>query len=827
MTLLRTLASRTKHAFLALLRHSFSLNFERSLQPVAESYYGFGRTLTHVFSSIGLIDKTHPWLRSSVRPRPLEVLAYVCARAKWNKPLSMPTVMAGSITLMLVCGTLAAGGFLTTTLLGAGQAYASMFTPSSPGTDLALKYMSNSFGIQVPGVPLATIDVVVGGFQKMMALYSMAMLVLAGFILLYILTTLIANTAHEGRFGGQGFNQVWAPIRLIVAMGLLVPLPMSGGYNGYNSGQYIVMRIAGWGSGLATNLWVPFATALANRGDVIATPNVPAAAGAVMGVLRNEFCMNRYNRILSDLGLPDPSITTKTITTGGVTNIFYSTAQDTQSNYCGMTTYSKALNTGTMATNISNGYETAYGNMVAAVKTFANNLNDAGMINIYTALPSAGQETAVKNYITQQFVTIVDNYQKDLAAVIKSTATDQAAAANLAMTTAVTQSGWAGAGMWFNTIARLNSEVMAASRGIPSTQTPKLMTATSAAANAGLNVEQGLADKVRSGLEALNQYLQNLPANYAAAGVAADAGAANVSGVFTESVTNGLTAADSSLLGDLGDKASGMFGFVLSRLMSTWVGGPFGEIGTGADTNISQLNPLAQLAAVGNWLMNLAMASAALAVIPLMPTGLTIILIGLATMTFSSGVLLFYVTPLVPFIRLMFGTIGWLLNILEAIIAIPLIAVAHLSTGGSGITGEMARTAYFMIFSIFLRPALLIVGMITALMMFTVAIGILNDLYKSAVVGFMGTAATGGGLSVIIYTMMYCVLAYGLCNLCFKLIELIPNQAMTWIGQNAAREITQDESAIKAMSDHTARNFMVIGGNLSSARGRLLSRAGK
>lgn len=816
-----TIASRIRSAFKAVLRSAYRLNLEQSLQPLANSYYGFGKILAQVFCSIGLIEKSHPWLRDSIKPRPLEVLSYVCAKTQWHKPLSMPTVMTASITLMLLCGTLAIGSLLTSGLLGAGQAYASMFTPPSPSTDLALKYMSNSFGISIPGVPLGAIDVVVGGFQKMMALYSMAMLVLAGFILLYILTSLIATTAHEGRFGGQGFNQVWAPIRLVVAMGLLVPLPMAGGYNGYNSGQYIVMRLAEWGSGLATNLWVPFATALANRGDVIATPYAPSTVSAVAGVLRNEFCMARYNLIKGTLGLTDPNVTDPSFDMGGgVHTTFYQTGSDTQNNFCGSTTYTKAINTNTMATNISNGYETAYVNMRNAVRSFATTLNGDNYIDIFSALPAVGQEVAVKNYITEQFKTIVENYQKDLATVIASTYTDQNAAAAQAMTAAVTNSGWAGAGMWFNTIARLNAEVMAAARAIPSTQNPTLSNTAGSAVNAGLQINQNLVNMTNAGLSVLNDILgSNLAANYSSAGLGSPAtGSATVSGVYTPSVTAGLMPSD-SLISKGMDAGASAFGYVISEVMAKAVGGPFGEINTGANTNLSQFNPLAQLAAIGNWLIGFA----TFCMITSVTTGawlvsLSIMLVGLAGMTFSAGILLFYVTPLVPFIRLMFGTVGWLLNILEAVIAIPLVAVAHLSTGGSGISGEMARTAYFMVLSIFLRPALLIVGMIVALMMFTISIGILNDLYKSAVTGFMGTTNVSGGLSTIMYTVIYCAIAYGLCNLCFKMIETVPNQAMTWINQRAAQEITQDEGVIKAVAGHTSSGFIGIGNNLAGLR---------
>ncbi len=808
MTLLRALLPKLSK----ILRVTYGMNFQRSLQPFLEAYFNFGRMLVETFSKVGLIDKTHPWLRSTMRARPLQVLSYACAKADWKKPLALPTVMAASITLMVACGTLATTGLVTSSMLGAGEAYASMFAAPSPGTDLALKYMSNSFGVSIPGVPLATIDGVVGGFQRMMALYSMCMLVLAGFILLYILMSAIAATAHEGRFGGSGFNQIWAPIRLVVAIGLLVPLPMAGGYNGYNSGQYIVMKVAEWGSGMASSLWVPFATALANRGDVIGTPSVEPAATAVRGVMLNEFCKARYNIIVNTIPLVgEPLVAINQITANGRIVNYYTTSADVQSSYCGITYYEKAIGANTMAASISNGFETAYNNMRTAVEAFTTTLNSPAYIDIYTALPAAGQEAATKAFFTTEFVNIVNQYQQDLATAINNTIATQTSQATDAMTTAVEQQGWAGASVWFNTIARLNAEVMAAARAMPTSQPPSL-TSTAGAITADVCASSTTAHtcSVAKGLELVKQFADNIPAIYPSISYALNTGAGAVGNVATPAVMAGLSQGlDNS--GTVGGNLTGAIGTAINWVLTnTFVGGPFGSIGMGTEASLSQVNPLAQLAQIGDWLINKCLILLGLGAVA--PGGAKILLIALGMMGFGAGVLLFYVTPLMPFIRLLFGVAGWLLNILEAVIAIPLVAVAHLTSKGEGLSGDLARTAYFMVLSIFLRPALLIVGMVIALMMFSICIGILNDLYKSAVTGFMGTATgnANGGLSIIMYTVMYVAIAYGLCNLCFKLIEEIPNRAMTWINQNAAREIHQDEQVSQALTG-TGNSFVAVG----------------
>lgn len=797
------------------LGYSLRLDIAKSLQPFADFYFNFGRILTNVFVALKLIDRSHPWARCGASPRPLEVLAYVCARVQWNKPWQPQAVLVGAITLLVGLGGFAATSMTLAAIIGAGDAYAaSMFTPTSPATDLALKYISNGFGVPITGVPVAAVDGVVEGFQKMMALYSTAMLLVAGFILFYIITSAIAATAHEGRFGGSSFNQIWAPIRLVVAIGLLVPMPMAAGFNGYNSGQYIVMKMAEFGSGLATNLWVPFATSLANKADVISTPGVLPAAPAVVGVLRNEFCKKLYDGIVATQSSGQDPIDVKLFVQGGVHTIYYNNPASPTSGFCGATRYEKAT-AGAIAVGISNGFETAYNNMHAQVMTLADTLlspayYSPGQSTLTPFSPFQGAEDDVRILLGNEIPRIVTDYQNELATVLASTLGPQTLAARAEMTATVENTGWAGASLWFNAIARLNAEVMTASRAIPSTATGTLIMTKDLALSDGTLV----TNPVSRGLEKFDWFLKNIKDAFPVAG----AGAGIIGGaISTPAVAAGLTG-ETMKYGELSEGV----GVALRKVFtSDLAGGPFGQIGVGVEAHISEINPLAELAAIGDWMINKSLALLAIA----SGTALFANLVGMmlfviATAGFGAGMLLFYVLPLMPFIRSMFAIVGWLLNVLEGIISIPLVAVAHLSTKGEGISGDMARTAYFMVLSIFLRPALLIVGLITALMMFTLAVGILNDMYKSAVLGWRGAATgeAGGGLSIVVYTVMYAVIAYMLCNLCFKLIEEIPNKAMTWIGQQASREISQDESVARVMSGQ-GDNF--LGGVVQQVRGRL------
>lgn len=89
--------------------------------------------------------------------------------------------------------------------------------------------------------------------HAMLSFYSYGLLFIGLFIFLYFIVVVITETAVTGTPFGQRFQNVWVPIRLVMAIGLLVPIQ-----SGLNSAQYIVLNAAKFGSSFATNGWITF-----------------------------------------------------------------------------------------------------------------------------------------------------------------------------------------------------------------------------------------------------------------------------------------------------------------------------------------------------------------------------------------------------------------------------------------------------------------------------------------------------------------------------------------------------------------------------------------
>lgn len=88
--------------------------------------------------------------------------------------------------------------------------------------------------------------------------------------LVYSVLSGIVLTAYTGKVAGGRYHQIWSPLRVIVGIGLLVPLPSTG----FSSVHYILRDVvARGGINLADAAWTTFVTTVAKDGVAIAPPS--------------------------------------------------------------------------------------------------------------------------------------------------------------------------------------------------------------------------------------------------------------------------------------------------------------------------------------------------------------------------------------------------------------------------------------------------------------------------------------------------------------------------------------------------------------------------
>ncbi len=364
---------------------------------------------------------------------------------------------------------------------------------------------------------------------------------------------------------------------------------------------------------------------------------------------------------------------------------------------------------------------------------------------------------------------------------------------NLLMPAAIRARGWAGAALWYNKIAEINGINAAAIQNMPRPfKYPKVMEQ--------IAVQHKASDANYSYVDRFNPRLQsgqlaNLPRpsdQALAAALYNDftfwATSSAQEGVQTRASKNVIldtinmmfgTQGLLNILENKGVHPLAMLSYTGRAMVDASLRNLFaGVVGQGVGQLLGD-NMAGNLAeAIGGFLVQLS-------------------LVGL-----SIGFMLFYILPLMPFIYFFFAFSGWIKSIFEAVVAMPLWAIAHLKLDGEGLPGPLATNGYFLLFEILLRPTLIIFGFLISISLFSALVNTLHDVFHVLTLTASGydmeaeiftasTTLSGGSntmaywrspLDELFYTVIYTILVYMIALSCFKLIDEIPNNIMRWMG---------------------------------------------
>jgi len=172
--------------------------------------------------------------------------------------------------------------------------YAQFFTTAAPEEDLALSLLDSVFGIDnFFGSNVPTQTAFHKALLELFQFYSTGLLVIAVIIVVYFIFAILAETAQTGTPFGKRFNHVWAPLRLVAAIGLLIPIG-----TGLNSAQWITLHAAKFGSGFATNGWIKFNETITDSyipaKELVAEPNVPSLRDISSFMMIVHACKKAY-----------------------------------------------------------------------------------------------------------------------------------------------------------------------------------------------------------------------------------------------------------------------------------------------------------------------------------------------------------------------------------------------------------------------------------------------------------------------------------------------------------------------------------------------------
>jgi hypothetical protein len=192
------------------------------------------------------------------------------------------------------------------------------------------------------------------------------------------------------------------------------------------------------------------------------------------------------------------------------------------------------------------------------------------------------------------------------------------------------------------------------------------------------------------------------------------------------------------------------------------------------------------------------------------------LLLFIITSLFTAGVQFAILVPLMPYILFWAGQIAWLIGVLEAVVAAPLVMLGLAHPGGHQFMGH-ALPAVKMLIGVMFRPVLMIIGLIVGILLtyivinfsaqgfHTVAAGILNAVpaSESMVQGILAC------LLLFIYAS-FLVLAF---QKCFSTIYVIPERVVEWIGGSAARAGPEELQQMQQATTQSAQAAGSAGGD--------------
>ncbi len=706
------------------------------------------------------------------------------------------------------------------------------------------------------------------GLHQLFQVYSLGLLVVGAFISIYFIMTVIAETAQSGTPFGKRFNKVWAPIRIVVAFGLLIPI----GNVGLNSSQYIVLYAAKYGAGFANKGWDIFTSRLPNvhgmaQEELVAEPNQPDPTSFLQFLFTAKTCQAAENAIQS---VPETTSRKADIEPYAVRGQLSEQANliiTPGTGYPAIIDFAQGESQVVIRFGRNDPQDNAsFAGFVAPtcgefVLVFSDSRTD-GEIDPGVALLQqhyfeqfkslwfdrlevdpgpiayARNNIRIDGFHTNDTTLLPEsNYKSLLLTEIKQENREVAQEAILAMQESnrfqmspiILDKGWACAACMYNRIAEMNGLMVSSILNQP-------MQTRYAEVMETIHLEKRKAQKNVTFSERFKP--------------------AELPGEVTEksklSIDKQIALALWESYHFWDEEASSPHRQLSGNVIIDTINALMGTEGIFNMRRNADIHPIAQIASAGKSMVEASIRNLTYAVVaggtglagkmldPFIGASASIsadFLITIAMVTLTAGFVLFYIVPFLPFIYFFFAFGGWVKGIFEAMVGAPLWALGHLRIDGNGLSGQAALSGYYLIFEIFLRPILMIFGLIASITIFSAMVKVLNMIFELVVANFggfdlqaeyaIGTGASPesqmalmrGSIDEFFFTIIYVIIVYMMGMSSFKLVDLIPNNILRWMGQSVATFGDQREDPTqKLVSTSTVGSQQAtsaIGGGLS------------
>ena len=163
----------------------------------------------------------------------------------------------------------------------------------------------------------------------------------------------------------------------------------------------------------------------------------------------------------------------------------------------------------------------------------------------------------------------------------------------------------------------------------------------------------------------------------------------------------------------------------------------------------------------------------------------------IASIFFVLGIVLGIYLPFIPFLLFLFGVIGWIIQVIESMVAAPLVAMGMTHPEGHDLLGK-AEQAIILTLGVFIRPACMVIGLFLAVSLLYIAMGYFNLGFISVLNPLLADIVSTNKnvnsfqiISVAVSLLVYAYVISEVVNQCFGMIYQVPDRVLRWIGGQA------------------------------------------
>lgn len=629
-------------------------------------------------------------------------------------------------------------------------AFALDFSWQNPSGDKSIFYLGQIFGPVGTALPNGTGNSLI---SSLFSIFNIAVLTLGSIVVSYTIILSTINTAQEGEVMGRKWSSLWIPLRSAIGMAFLIPTA-----SGYSLLQMLMMEIVVYGIAAANQVWAQVVYAFSGNGTGL-TGTVNIDQGQLKTVASNllnsavcQYVLNNNPNCRSALG--------------GNTVTSYQMPNDNASLYFGVqgnSNYSQVCGSVTAGSTPSQALDTS--------SWQASNVLAFGLAASSLAGPASQIATGNMPTSTNIIYTTMNVLQGTISSAPQQQTTLTGSNAD------ALNNGWLFAGSYyFVMISNGNNNITytaPSSTGAPnSAQQGNLGSAcTSALGTAlGSNLTNYLSQSEVSGAGNGSSTSLTLPS------VNTDPNVAQ----FMDAIT--------------GPIQSAMQSFMLTLTTND----PRGPVASLANVGANILN-LAQDIWFAVMLVGLVVMLAGCTMSGIQPvcwalgaiiTVLVPVLTVIISLLWGIGGMIGIYLPLVPYLVFTFTALGWMLLVIETIVAAPIVALGLVSPAGEHL--GKAAPAVTLVVNVFMRPTLMVIGFATAAKLVDAAIDMLNYGFFATVQASVSGIGVFGSIALL---ALYGGTALAIIHECFSLIHVLPDKITRWIGGQAEQSQVKQQLA--------------------------------